>query len=127
MKTFETAAFTMVIYNNQFIEFKIKKDVKLQAKDIWESRDLSVAYMPGKKFYVLLEGEENAGASIDATRAGASEEYAQHVAALALYSNKTHQIIIGNLFLKINKPKVATRFFDDRDKAIAWLQSFAKD
>lgn len=124
MKTFETSAYTMTVHDDLLIEFKVKKNTTLQEKDVWESRDQSVNYIPGKKFKVLFEGDENANVSVDARRAGASREYTGHVAALALYSNKLHERIIGNLFLKINRPLVPTRFFDDRDEAISWLQSF---
>lgn len=122
MKTFETNAFTMTIHDDLLIEFKVKENTNLEAKDVWESRDMSINYMLGKKFFVLFEGDDDASVSGDARRAGASEEYTKHVAALALYSNKAYERIIGSLFLKINKPKVPTEFFDDRDKAIAWLK-----
>lgn len=126
MKTFETPAFHMVIHDDLLIEFKVKQNVTLQASDVWESRDMSVNYIPGKKFYVLFEGDDGADVSGDARRAGASEEYTGHVAALALYSERLHEKIIGNLFLKINKPLVPTKFFDDREAAIAWLKNFTK-
>lgn len=122
MKTFETNAFLMTIHDDLLIEFKVKANINLEAKDVWKSRDLSVDYLPEKKFYVLFEGDDDASVSGEARRAGASEEYTKHVAALALYSNKAYERIIGSLFLKINKPKVPTEFFDDRGKAIAWLK-----
>lgn len=126
MKTFETHAFVMNIHDDLLIEFKVKKNINLQESDVWESRDMSVNYLPGKKFYVLFEGDEDADISGDARRAGASEEYTKHVAALALHSNKMHEIIIGSLFLKINRPKVPTKFFDNRDEAILWLKSLQR-
>ncbi len=126
MKTFETDAYVMHVHDDLLIEFKVKKNVKLLDKDIWESREQSTGYMPGKKFYVLFEVEENFDVSADARRAGASEEYSKHVAAVALCSNRLHEKIIGNLFLKVNNPIVPTRFFDDRDKAIDWLKEKAK-
>lgn len=126
MKQFETDVFLMTIHDNLLIEFKVKKNKTLQEKDIWESRDLSVNYMPNKKFMVLMEAEENFEVSGDARRAGASLEYSKHVAALALCSNKLHETIIGNLFLKINKPIVPTKFIDDRNKAIEWLKNVIK-
>lgn len=122
MKTFETKAFNMTIHDDLLIEFSVKKNINLQASDVWESRDMSVNYMPGKKFFVLFEGDEDASVSGEARRAGASEEYTGHVAALALYSNKAYERIIGSLFLKINKPLVPTEFFDNREQAIAWLK-----
>ena len=122
MKRFETKAFLMTVHDDLLIEFLVKDNVNLQASDVWESRDLSVNYIPNKKFFVLFEGGEDASVSGEARRAGASKEYTGHVAALALYSNKAYERIIGSLFLKINKPLVPTEFFDDREKAIAWLR-----
>ena len=66
MKTFETNAFVMTIHDDLLIEFKVKANINLQANDVWESRDLSVNYNPGKKFFVLLEGDEDASVSGDA-------------------------------------------------------------
>ena len=104
----------------------MKDNINLQSIDIWESRDLSVDYITNKKNYVLFEGGEDASVSGEARRAGASKEYTGHVAALALYSNEDYERIIGGLFLKINKPLVPTEFFDDREKAIAWLRIMQK-
>ncbi len=126
MKTFETDAYVMNVHDDLLIEFKVKKNVKLLDKDIWESREQSVNYLPGKKFFVLFEVEEGFDVSADARRAGASEEYSRHVAAVALCSNRLHEKIIGNLFLKVNNPIVPTRFFDDRNKALEWLKEKAK-
>ncbi len=126
MRVFETKAFLMKVHDDLLIEFLVKDNVNLQASDVWESRDLSVNYIPSKKFYVLFEGGDDASVSGEARRAGASKEYTGHVAALALYSNKSYERIIGSLFLKINKPLVPTEFFDDREKAIAWLKIMQK-
>jgi len=122
MQTFETNAYLMNVHDDLLIEFKVKKNATLQSEDVWESRSQSMNHIPGKKFFVLFEGDDNANISGDARRAGASEEYSQHVAALAMFSNRSYERIIGSLFLKINKPIVPTKFFDDRDEAIAWLK-----
>lgn len=122
MKTFETNTFVMNIHDDLLIEFKVKQNANLLASDIWESRDMSISHIPGKKFFVLFEGDDDANISGEARRAGASIEYTKHVAALALYSTKSYERIIGSLFLKINNPLVPTQFFDDREQAIAWLK-----
>lgn len=123
MKVFETDVFKLTLHPNLLKEVKVHKNHVLKAKDVWASRDLSLSYKPDSKFFVLLEGEDNTAVSADARRAAASEEYSKNVAALALCSDKTHEAIMGNLFLKVNKPKVPTRFFDKRDKALIWLKS----
>jgi len=123
MKEFETDTFRMVIHDDLIKEVKVKKNKTFTEKDVWESRDLSVQYKPNSKFFVLMEGEENSSVSSDARAAAASEEYNKNVAALALCSDKMLEAIKGNLFLKINKPKVPTKFFDNPEKAMQWLKS----
>ena len=95
----------------------------MQESDVWEAQDMSMSYVPGKKVYVLMETEDDFNVTVDARRAGASEKYAQHANALALYSKRLYEAILGNLFLKVNRPHVKTRFFDNREKAIEWLKS----
>ena len=36
------------------------------------------------------------------------------------------QKLLGNAYLKINKPVVPTALFDNEEKAIEWLQKFIK-
>ncbi|MGZ3883140.1 MAG: DUF7793 family protein [Bacteroidia bacterium] len=123
MKQFETDTYTMVVHDDLLIEFKVKKDVTLKASDVWLSRDQSLEYMPGKKFFVLFESEGPFNPSADARAAGASEEYTKHVNAVAMFSSRSYESIMGSIYLKISRPRVPTRFFDDRDKALAWLRS----
>ena len=92
MKTFETNAYNMVVNDDLLIEFKVKKNVKLLDKDIWQSREQSTSYMPDKKFFVLFEVDEGFDVSADARRAAASEEYSKHVAAVALCSNRVRHL-----------------------------------
>lgn len=122
MKSFETDAYTMIVHDDLLIEFKVKKDVKLQESDIWQSKAQSLEYMPNKRFVVLMESEGYMDASADARKAGASEEYSHHVKAVAMYSTKLHESILGKLYLQVSKPFVPTRFFDNREKALAWLR-----
>lgn len=126
MKTFETDVYIMTIHDDLLIEFKVKRNKTFTDKDVWQSRDQSLEYMPGKKFFVLMEAEENFNATVEARRAGASEEYSKHVEALAMCSNRLHENIMGNMFLKISKPRVKTKFFEDRNKAIDWLRNQMK-
>ncbi|MBK9283548.1 MAG: hypothetical protein IPM51_04430 [Sphingobacteriaceae bacterium] len=121
MKTFDEDNFKMHVHENALVEFLIKKDCRLTENDIWLSRNLSMNYLPGKKFFVLTEAEGAFNPTPGARSAGASKEYSKHVSALALCSNQTVLKILGNLFVQINKPAVKTKFFDDRDKALTWL------
>jgi hypothetical protein len=124
VKKFETTAYIMLVHDSRLIEFKVKKDVTLKASDIWESRDQSLEYMPAKKFCVLMESDGIFYPAADAREAGASEEYTKHVNAVAMFSHRKYESVLGNLYLKLNKPRVPTHFFDDRQKALDWLHQY---
>lgn len=69
-----------------------------------------------------MESEGYMDASAYALKAGASEEYSHYVKAIAKYSRKLHESILCKLYIQISKPFVPTRFFDNREKALAWLR-----
>jgi hypothetical protein len=122
MKQFETSSFKLVLHDNLLKEFTVKTGIKLLPEDVRESLKLSEEFYPGGRYYVLFETEQDADISNEAKRLGASEEYRKHTAALALHSSNVLMTVTGNLFLKINRPKVPTRFFDNREKALSWLK-----
>lgn len=124
MKTFDTANFSMTVHDDGFIEFRIKKGIALTEADVWLSRDLSMEYLPGKKFIVLTEADDEFRITQGARHAGASVEYAKHVNAHALCTTHLTLKILSNLFIKVSRPVVPTRFFDDRKQAIEWLRSY---
>jgi hypothetical protein len=126
MKQFETDVFKMNVYDDGLVEFIVKKDTLVEAKDFWQSKEMSVNYMPGKKFYVLVESEGLFQITMGARDLGASKEYSDHMAAVALYSNNLTLKIIGNLYIKLKRPASPTKFFDDRSKAIQWLKDQMK-
>jgi hypothetical protein len=126
MKQFETNVFKMDIHDDGFIDYVIKQDTLVEAKDFWLAKQMTIEYMPGRKFYLLMESEGLFQITMGARDLGASKEYSDHLAAVALYSNNLTLKIIGNLYIKLKRPAAPTKFFDDRDKAIAWLREQMK-
>lgn len=104
----------------------VKRNVTLQAADVEQSRELSESVHPHSRFYVLMEGEENASVSEEARKLAASEEYSRYTAALALCSTRAAMSVMGNVFLRFNRPLVPTRFFYNRLEAIDWLKTQMK-
>ncbi len=123
LKTFETDTYIMKVHDNALVEFLIKENVEFKESDIWLSKQQCYECLPHAKFYVLLESEARLKISADAKLAAASEKYGEHVAALALCSSNLEHKIFGNIYLKYHKPFVLTRFFDDRETALFWLNS----
>jgi hypothetical protein len=124
MKTFETDVYVMRVHENCYLEFKVKKDSLLEPEDLWLSRKQSLEYMPEKKFAVLMEAHDFFQLGTETRRVAASKEYSEGMIAVALCSNNLSLKILGSLYIKINKPPIPTKFFDDREKAEEWLKTF---
>lgn len=126
MKRFESDIYTMIIHDDLFLEFIVKKDAVLKEQGVWLSKQQAEEAYPGKRFFVLLGGEEFFQVPKETREAVASEKFSTHLAAVALYSNELAMKILGNLYIKINRPEVPTKFFTDRNKAEIWLRSLMK-
>lgn len=57
-------------------------------------------------------------------RLGAGKEAASNILALAILLGSPVSQAIGNIFLKINKPKYPTRLFTSESEAVLWLKRF---
>lgn len=126
MKTFETDVYVMNVHEDGYLEFKVKKDSLLEPEDLWLSRKQSLEYAPEKKFAVLMEAHDFFQIGSETRRVAASKEYSDGMRAVALCSNNLSLKILGSLYIKINKPPIPTKFFDDREKGKEWLKSFIK-
>ncbi len=114
----------MNVFEDGYLEFKVKKDSVLEPVDLWLSRKQSLEYAPSKKFAVLMEAPDFFQIGSETRRVGASKEYSKDLIAVALCSNNLSLKILGSLYIKINRPPVPTKFFDDRVKAEEWLKTF---
>jgi hypothetical protein len=123
LKQIETDIFTIYLHDDLLKEIIVKKNKTLTEEDIHESIRLSQEAIPGKQFYVLIEGEENASVAAHAQGLAASSEYAKFARALALCSADPYLEVAGSVYLKTNHPKIPTRFFERRSDAIDWLRS----
>lgn len=123
MRKFETDAYNMIIHDDLYLEFIVKKDVVLKEEDVWLSKQQAEEAFPGKKFFVLLGGEEFFQVTKETREAVASKKFNTHLSAVALFSTELSLKILGNMYIKINQPEVPTKFFSDRKKAEIWLRS----
>lgn len=126
MKKIDSENYIMIIHDDLLLEFLVKKDAVLNDKDMWESKKEAENYLPEKKFYVLLGGEEFFQVTKEAREIAASDEFSGHLAAVALFSTELSLKILGNLYIKINKPTIPTRFFNNKKKAMEWIREIMK-
>ena len=80
----------------------------------------------GRKFPILITSGKYGLADKEAREFGASPAGNKYTIAGALVVKSLAQKILGNAYIKVNKPTTPTALFNDEGKAIEWLKTFIK-
>lgn len=126
MKLFQTDTMKITVHENGYVELLIKNNAVFDTKDIVDSKKFITSLLGEKKAFILVEAEGTFYTSREARELGASEEHATHHGAIAFCSDKLAYKILGKLYIKINRPKVPTKYFTKRKDAVQWLASLIK-
>lgn len=124
IKTMETESFRLKLSANGYTEIMVKHGAVYDIQDLIKGKEFLVSELKGKKAYILLELEGDVYTSREARELAASDEHSAHHGAIAIHSEKLAPRLLGNLYIRINRPKAPTRFFGKRSEAIAWLKGF---
>lgn len=79
-----------------------------------------------QKLLLLITTGEFSLADKDAREFGASKAGNEFTLAAAIVVQSLAQKLIGNAYIKINKPIAPNALFTDEQKAIDWLKTFMK-
>lgn len=126
MKQFETNTIKLCVHKSGFVELVIKNNAVFDTADIIESKKFITQVLGEKKAYILMEAEGTFYTSREARELAASPEHSTHHGAVAFCSDKLAYKILGKLYIKINRPKVPTKYFTKRKEAVKWLETFLK-
>ena len=80
----------------------------------------------GKKFPLLITTGQYSLADKDAREYGATEAGNKYTIAAAIVVKSLAQKLLGNAYIKINKPLAPNKLFTDENKAIDWLKTVMK-
>ena len=117
---------TISLRNDRIILYSIKDNITISAKDSNEMVGAAGKLGDFQKLPVLIAGGKHTLADKDAREFGASKEGTKYALAVAFVIKSLAQKILGNAYIKINKPIVPTRLFDNEEKAVEWLKTFMK-
>jgi hypothetical protein len=124
----ETEKYVLTIdAENRYLEYLIKEDVTYDVADAKETKSKVVSRYPGMKFYVLAEGIGFFSLTKDARAYCATKEHLDNVVCQAFFTKNVSLLLICEVYVKINKPVVPTKFFSNREKAVAWLKEQMKN
>ena len=104
-----------IVYKDDH-EFNINdaKGSWLEIEKITQGKAMPILKIPGK--YSSIDTE--------ARKFISSEEGMKYSTAEAFVTSFLPHRLIGNFYMKINKPVKPTEFFDTEEKAVEWLQQF---
>lgn len=104
------------------IENILKEDTTLEPDDVRKIKEMNLSLCEGKPYALIVDPKAGSTITPEARTVLASKEMAGLNIAKAILIYNQKQKIIGNIYLKINKPSVKTRIFTDREKALVWLK-----
>jgi hypothetical protein len=111
------------IYQLTFNIFKVtpKTGIELDVQDAIEIRKGIISLCPATKFAVMVDGSNYFSTTSELRQLIASEAYTQLRFATAIVTQSMAGKIIGNFFIKVNKPASPTKIFSNEEDAFQWL------
>jgi hypothetical protein len=100
--------------------------VEIELEDVMEMAAAFRKLSQGQKFAVLLDATKPFTLSSEARNMIASKELTSDRMAAAFVTRSLANKLVGNFFIKFNKPATPTRLFSDEAAAMVWLREMVK-
>lgn len=122
-KTIHTEKFEIKLYETGVLENIVKKGQVIDVEDIKLLVKTNLTLTNNKHYAALIDGEELASFTKEAMEYSARNDISPKVLARAIMVNSLPKRIVGNFYIKITRPAVNTKLFNDRAKALIWLEN----
>lgn len=93
-------------------------------EDAFENHNVNRRLCGNMKLPMLTDLRSIGNMSREARIFYASEDNAEIVLAMALLVDNAFSKMMGNFFIRLNKPRFPTKMFTSENAAITWLQGF---
>jgi hypothetical protein len=104
-------------------EYIVKADAVLDDKMAIATKTDLITARPGTKYFLLVGSDGFFRVTRKARKMAASASFSDHLAAVACYTTNSSLALLGELYIKLNKPAVPTRVFYSKGAALEWLHS----
>lgn len=122
VNSISTRISTVFLRDDGILHIKIKPDNEFTVFDFNELVSAAKDIGDGKKFLNLIIVGKNTLPDDQSRIASSSEKGSIYKVADAFVINSLAQRIVANFYLKINKPFVPTKFFNNEEDAVVWLK-----
>ena len=101
-----------------------EKGIKINLDIAQQIVHTRMSFTRGKKMAAIIIGYGIVSMDKAAREFLTSDEGIHGLIAIAILVDSTYSNFVGNLFMKMNKPKIPVRIFSDAHKAEKWIQQF---
>jgi hypothetical protein len=115
---------TIIKRNDGIVEVHCGHDFYYNLKELKEIISGFEKILGPKRYPILYVAGDYTSISREAREFGASEEGTRCSLAEAVVIKSLAQKLLADLYLKLNKPVVPTRFFNSKKEAEIWLKAF---
>ena len=123
--TIKAEKFSIYQLSNNIFKVLPVAGTELDIDDAIEIRQGITKLCPNMKFAVMVDGSNYFSTTAELRQLIASDEYTQLRFATAIVTESLAGKIIGNFFIKVNKPASPTKIFSKEKDAFQWLNHSA--
>jgi hypothetical protein len=113
---------SIMMLEGNIVKMRVFDNEELEAEDISEIHQAKLSLVGNSTHSVLLISGEHTTITREARELAAKPEYALNRRAKAIVISSIAQRIIGNYFLKVNKPRGLVKLFTSEEAAVKWLR-----
>jgi len=114
--------FELFILDKHIYKLKPRAGVELDVEDGYELRRNFLIFSKGNKFAVLTDASSFFSTTNELRELLASKEFTDKRFATAIVTQSMASKIIGNFFIRVNKPASPTKLFSNEEEAFQWLK-----
>ena len=120
----KTATGNVSFHEEGIVRFEIEKTDEITLQNVKEYIEAVENLGGGRSFCNLIVMKHFVQVGDDARKYAASEESNIYTIADAFIINSIALKLVGNFYIRFNKPVRPTRIFNNEDDALIWLRTF---
>jgi hypothetical protein len=115
---------TVKLREDGIIEIEVFNEPEVTVQDIIEGTDYIMEIVAEKKFPVLFIAQKYSIPTKETREYMAKKKSLPYSLADAFVLTSLPQKLLGNFYLKVNKPHRPTKMFTNQKEAVNWLKTF---
>lgn len=122
-KSISENKFIISLTEEGYYDLFIKDNVEIFVEDMIKIKNAQKE-LSGKRIPILISGGKYSTTNVDVMKFLAKNENMPYSKVSAYITNSISQKLLGNFYMKINKPERPTRFFNTKEDAVIWLKQY---